>query len=425
MRRFGLISILIALVAAAFWWSSGAVPEQALVAQTSETDAPSTQTAAPAPHKIRIKSVETPEKRQPVPAKMNFAKSRSSNPVPSKLDDPTSARAQAKPVRTVQNRAVQPIVTPLPAHVSKALPVQKCINMGGALEAPREGDWGYRVKSSDLRLIARSGFDTIRLPVKWSAHLDKANKIDPALFNRTDQIIRDSLNAGLKVILDVHHYDEFMDAPEREMPRLRAMWTQISNHYADWPDELIFELLNEVNGEVTVAKSNQVNKDLLALVRAKNPNRWVVLGSGNWGSLDPLLADAKEKFTPPQDPRVINSFHYYDDFDFTHQGAPFLENAPPAGKRFGTEQQKAEIALHMRQARAFRDRTNQPLLIGEFGVYRGVPDAERAKWTKYVRQQADAQGLGWCYWDWATEFKAYDPSTGRMVPGFQDALFGK
>lgn len=312
-----------------------------------------------------------------------------------------------------------------PAAQNITTPVRKCINLGGALEAKREGDWGYRIRAQDLRLIAKTGFDTIRLPVKYSAHTaaHAPYTIKPALLRRTDEIIRTSLDLGLKVILDVHHFNEFMQNPEAEMPLLRSIWAQLSAHYADWPGGLIFEMLNEAHANVTVEKSNRINAQLLKIIRERNPERWVVAGSGNWGSLSPLEADAKEKFMPPTDRRLITTFHYYDPFEFTHQGVPFLSEPQPVGIRFGSAADKNMVAEHMREARDFQSRTGHPLLLGEFGVYRDVPESERAKWTRHVREQAEVNGIGWCYWEWATGFRMYDQDSGKILPQIKSALF--
>ncbi|HKD37098.1 MAG TPA: hypothetical protein VKB78_09865, partial [Pirellulales bacterium] len=44
------------------------------------------------------------------------------------------------------------------------------INLGNALEAPHEGDWGVTLKESYFEAIASAGFDSVRIPVRWSAH---------------------------------------------------------------------------------------------------------------------------------------------------------------------------------------------------------------------------------------------------------------
>src|SRR5262245_45593506 len=44
------------------------------------------------------------------------------------------------------------------------------MNLGNALEAPQEGEWGVRLRAEYFSAIKKAGFTTIRLPVRWSAH---------------------------------------------------------------------------------------------------------------------------------------------------------------------------------------------------------------------------------------------------------------
>src|SRR5262249_49101384 len=46
-------------------------------------------------------------------------------------------------------------------------PMRRGVNLGNALEAPNEGDWGYKIETDHLSAIAAAGFDGIRIPVKW------------------------------------------------------------------------------------------------------------------------------------------------------------------------------------------------------------------------------------------------------------------
>jgi endoglucanase len=113
-------------------------------------------------------------------------------------------------------------------------PVNRCINVGGALEAPREGDWfNYKIRERDLQTISQAGFDTVRIPIKWSAHAlpNAPYTIDPAFFARIDEVITWSLQSGLNVIINVHHYDELYADPNRHEPRFDALWAQIAARY--------------------------------------------------------------------------------------------------------------------------------------------------------------------------------------------------
>src|SRR3546814_12632681 len=54
----------------------------------------------------------------------------------------------------------------------------------------------------------------------------------------------------------------------------------------------------------------------LAAIRATNPTRAVVIGGENWTGIDSLAT-----LDLPDDPNAYPTFHYYDTFAFTRQGA--------------------------------------------------------------------------------------------------------
>src|SRR5262245_31558819 len=84
------------------------------------------------------------------------------------------------------------------------------INLGNALEAPREGAWGVTLKAEYFRAIKSAGFNTVRLPVKWSAHAmaETPYTIDGKFAERVDWAIDQAIAQKLNIIVNVHHYDE-------------------------------------------------------------------------------------------------------------------------------------------------------------------------------------------------------------------------
>ena len=40
------------------------------------------------------------------------------------------------------------------------------INLGNALEAPKEGQWGVIIKDEYFRIIREAGFDAVRIPIR-------------------------------------------------------------------------------------------------------------------------------------------------------------------------------------------------------------------------------------------------------------------
>lgn len=322
-----------------------------------------------------------------------------------------------------------------------ASPVNACINLGGSLEAPASSApayWGLQVEASDLAVIANAGFDTIRLPVKWSDYTSNNSPytIDPAFFNTVDTIIDWAFDNELKVVLDVHHYDELYEETDAHQDRFIAMWEQIAEHYKDWWDEnLIFEIINEPYDEnrdgsgMTITRTDAINRLALAKIRESNPDRWVVLGTGQFGGMDGLRLS-----TPPDDAKTILSLHYYDPFEFTHQGAEFTDIPAPLGATWGSDADRVNLDRDFNLAESLRHQFGKPLLIGEFGVVHDgnsdgigdpiiVPEARRAPWTAAVRAEAEARGMGWCYWDYATSFKAYQKDQNMWFPQIRNAFF--
>jgi len=41
--------------------------------------------------------------------------------------------------------------------------VKRCMNMGNALDAPKEGDWGHVIEERSFKVVKEAGFDTARL----------------------------------------------------------------------------------------------------------------------------------------------------------------------------------------------------------------------------------------------------------------------
>lgn len=313
--------------------------------------------------------------------------------------------------------ASEPGLQPLEAA---APPIQRCVNLGNALEAPREGEWGYRIREQDLLLIEQAGFDSVRLPVKWSAHAADTPPytLDPAILNRVESVVDTAISLGLFVVLDVHHYNELMEDPETHTPRLVAMWTQIADRFVDYPDSLIFEIINEPHGALmTPGRIDSINAEVHAVIRVRSPERWIVVGGGEWGWVDGLL-----KTDPPIDSRTMATFHHYGPYEFTHQGAEWLDDAPPAGAVWGTARERAQLERMFDLGVDFRDRTGLPIFLGEFGVVETADLRERAEWTSAVREAAEARDFAWCHWDYAAAFPLYDIEAEQWIQPMLDAL---
>ncbi|HMO65604.1 MAG TPA: glycoside hydrolase family 5 protein [Verrucomicrobiota bacterium] len=285
------------------------------------------------------------------------------------------------------------------------------INLGNALEAPTEGAWGLTLEEGYFEAIRQAGFQHVRLPVRWSAHAAKEAPytIEPGFLARVDWAVEQAVSRGLRVVLNVHHYEEIFADPGAHQERFLAIWRQLAEHYAGRPDTLVFELLNEPHDRLTHEAWNELHPRVLRLIREKHPDRPVVIGPGNWNA----AAALPRLKLPPGDRRIIVTFHHYEPFAFTHQGAEWVKDAPPVGKRWtGTSEERSAIRGQLEAAAAWAKQENRPLYLGEFGAYSKADLDSRVRWTRAVREEAERLGMSWAYWEFGSGFGAFDRQAG-------------
>ncbi len=285
-----------------------------------------------------------------------------------------------------------------------------CVNMANFLEPPNEGYWGRPFTDTDFADVAAVGFKTVRLPVRFAGHAGTAAPytIDKAFMDRTAHAVRLARAAKLRIIIDMHNYDELMADPAAQKKRFAALWKQVAARFKQEDDKVWFELMNEPNGRLNNANLMSVYGPAFAEIRATNPTRKVVIGGGNWSGLESL-----ETLPMPQDPNVIATFHYYDPFYFTHQGASWVKPAQPMGTTFGSKVDLDQLAKDADTAKAYMARSGRPLFMGETGAFEAVPLPQRALYYKSVHGAFGAAGIDQCVWGYTNTFPFRDAKTGK------------
>jgi endoglucanase len=299
------------------------------------------------------------------------------------------------------------------------------VNFGNALEAPTEGEWGMTLEERFFDLVREGGFQTIRLPTKWSAHALRGAPytIDPEFFARVDWAVDNALKRGLNIVVNMHHYDELFVKPEAERERFIALWDQIATRYKDMPASVVFEPLNEPNGALTSGVWQRLFEDALAIIRKTNPERNVVFTGADWGGPSSLKGMKR-----PDDPHLIATFHYYLPFQFTHQGAEWVDGSTAwiGTEWLGKSNDRVNVDWDLDQAANWARDNNIPLWMGEFGSYGKHADmASRQRWTDYVARAAEKRGIAWSYWEFGAGFGVYDRAKNEWVEPIHTALVPK
>lgn len=297
------------------------------------------------------------------------------------------------------------------------------VNLGNALEAPNyEGEWGMVIDEKFFDLITGAGFQTVRVPIRWNAHaLSEAPYIiDSAFFERVDWVVEQAALRNLNVIINIHHYNELMENPSAHKARFLAIWDQIATHYQDEPDSVYFELLNEPNGSFGMHDWNAFAAEALDVVRKTNPSRMVIIGPGNWNSVDSLDLLA----LPEDDRNIIATVHYYSPFSFTHQGAEWVDGSQPwLGTQWtGSRVQVYAVRKDFERVQRWSQIHQRPVLLGEFGAYSKADDESRHLWTATVARTAEEMGMSWAYWEFGAGFGVYDRTANRWNEPILSAL---
>jgi len=152
-------------------------------------------------------------------------------------------------------------------------------------------------------------------------------------------------------------------------------------------------------------------------VRLTNPTRPVVIGGESWSGINSLAT-----LPLPDDPYLVATFHSYDPFAFTHQGAPWIIPALPTGVTFPSGSDTADLAANVQKAQAFIARTGRPLFLGEYGAWEGIALAQRVTYYRALHQAWTAAGIDSCPWAYTNTMPLRDPATGAWIPELLAAI---
>lgn len=278
-----------------------------------------------------------------------------------------------------------------------------------------------------VAMIKEKGFTHVRLPIRWDndgrSLNEKPYNIDEAFMLKMKAVIDKILAADLKLVINMHHYNPLMDLSgeeqAKEMKRFLVLWAQIAEYFQNYPEDLIFEILNEPRDNMTVALWNGLLEKAINTIRITNPSRAIMVGTTDWGTVYGL-----EGLKLPQDNHLILTVHYYNPMPFTHQGAEWSGNPPLGYKWYDSQSEREAVINEFNLIRDFSANNNNiPVHIGEFGTYDRADMDSRLLWTTFVTRTIEQYGYSYAYWDFGTDFGIYDVATGQFRQHLLDALF--
>lgn len=297
------------------------------------------------------------------------------------------------------------------------------------------------ISDAEASVMADIGLRHVRLCIHPQVLMDPATGVihEPRAL-QLEAALRRFHRAGLLVVVDLHNEDRAFDTEPARQEAFIRFWSVLSKRLSRFdPDLTVLEVINEPVFQGRESDWNHLNLRLITAMREGAPHHTLMTTGPNWGGIDGL-----QKLEVLADRNVVYSFHCYDPFPFTHQGAtwsseevkplrgvpypsspeavapllPGLADHPRSQRmleRYGNERWNQEkLAARFQQAVAWGARHRVPLYCGEFGVFPPHSQPEhRAHWFRDFGQVLTAQRIGWAVWGWDEGFGL----NRRMVDG--------
>lgn len=282
-----------------------------------------------------------------------------------------------------------------------------------------EGGQNAPFRLDNLTAIKKAGFSHVRINFFGFKFMGgPGNVLDEIVLRRLDAVMEDVLARGLIPVVDEHDTHICQRDVSGCGDKLRAFWRQIAERYAGKYPTLVFEVLNEPGGQMTVAGWNSLLNECLGIIRRTNPERQVVAAVLN---TDDIPVD--ELALPPGDRNLIVTFHYYAPIRFTHQGAPWSRTFSRIGPLdWGSPDDEAKAAADFDKMKLWAEKEKRPVYLGEFGVYERAPSDSRLRYLSFMARSAEKRGWSWAYWQFDHDFAAFDSARQAWKPDILRAL---
>ena len=288
------------------------------------------------------------------------------------------------------------------------------------------------IPEAEAEMIAAMGLRHVRVCIHPDVMMDMttgAVLADRAAY--LEGAIRRFHRAGLMVVVDIHNEDRAVEVDPAWQDAFEKFWSALAERLGAFdPDLTVLEIINEPVFARREDEWNTLNKRLAAAIRKSAPRHTIMTTGANWGGIDGL-----QRLELLPDQNVVYSFHCYDPFAFTHQGAtwssdnvrplravpypsspeavapllPALEEHPSSRQmveHYGNERwNKERLTARFKQGIEWGARHGVPLYCGEFGVIPRHPLPEhRANWFRDFGQVLAENKIGWAVWGWDEGF---------------------
>ncbi|NJK98609.1 MAG: glycoside hydrolase family 5 protein [Bacteroidales bacterium] len=291
----------------------------------------------------------------------------------------------------------------------------------------------------DFTQIKSLGCDVVRLPINLHfMTLGAPNyTLDPLFLEFLDQVVDWAEELQINLILDNHTFDPQTNTDPNVGTILVKVWKQMAEHYKDRSEYILYEILNEPHG-ITTTQWGQIQQNAIDAIRQVDNRHTIIVGASGYNSYNEM-----KNLPAYSDTKLIYTFHFYDPFIFTHQGAswntpsmvplagvpfPYSSSTMPACpaalkgswvesamNNYANDGTVAKVKQLIDIAVDFKNTRNATIFCGEFGVY--IPNsnnADRVYWYEVVRKYLEEKGIPWTIWDYTGGFGIFKKGSDEL-----------
>jgi endoglucanase len=323
---------------------------------------------------------------------------------------------------------------------SSQVPFSRGVNLTGWFQADSPGQIQFtKFTKQDIVNIKSLGCDVIRLPVNLHSMTSGSPSytLDPIYVSFLDSVITWCEDLKIYLIIDNHTFDPNANTSPDIGNILNKVWSQTAAHLHNRSDYVLYEILNEPHGLTTQAWG-AIQGDAINAIRQQDTKHTIIVGGSGFNSYNEMAG-----LPVYSDDNLIYTFHFYDPFLFTHQGAEWVvpSMAPLAGVPFpynsGTmpacpaslkgswveslvnnypsDGTIAQVKQLINTAISFRDSRNVKIFCGEFGVYmKNSNKDDRSYWYQVVRDYLEQNNIPWTSWDYKGSFGLFTKGSNEM-----------
>lgn len=324
--------------------------------------------------------------------------------------------------------------------LAQEAPFHRGVNLTNWFQAPEPGQVQYsKYSRGDFENIKSLGFDVIRLPINlhYMTSGEPDYILDTLFLNFLKEVVTWAEELEIYLILDNHTFSVSEATDPAVGDILNKVWGQMATAFSDRSEFLCYEVLNEPHG-IPDAVWNPIQQGVVETIRQVDTTHYIVIGPAGWNSYNNL-----SEMPDYDDDKLIYTFHFYDPFLFTHQGATWVDPSmeaiedvpfpydpttmPPkpeqytgtwVGNLFDNYDQEG-TAERIRElidiAVRFREERGAALFCGEFGVYQpNSREEDRVRWYKEVSAYLDSMNIAWTTWDYHGGFGLFQENSNGL-----------